>query len=65
MIRVICWFFVFSLLTILVFAGISYQTAVTSTIVEGRSIVFEIKDGQTSSCGAIEAGKYSCGRALV
>jgi len=49
MIRLICWFFVVSLLTILVFAGISYQTAVTSTIVEESSLVFEIKDGQSLS----------------
>ena len=47
MIRMILWSNIVFFLMVLVFAGISYQTAVTSTIVDESSIIFEIKDGQS------------------
>jgi len=49
MIRSFFWLMVTLLLTALVFAAISYQTAVTSPITKDNAIIFEIKDNQSLS----------------
>lgn len=49
MIRSFFWLMVTLLLIVLVFAAISYQTAVTSPITKDNAIIFEIKDNQSLS----------------